>query len=66
MDSCDRVIGEVHFRGVEGFEVDVIWVEDTTFAAYAVVREDKVVVLGRGLAEDVGADVLFVRSRFFL
>ena len=46
---------------MEGFEVDVIWVEDTTFTTDTVVGEDKVVVLAGGCAEDVGADVLFVR-----
>jgi hypothetical protein len=52
---------QVHFRGVERFEVDVIWVEDTTFASDAVVGEDKVVISARGFAEDLGADVLFLR-----
>jgi len=60
VDSCECRVGEVHFGGMEGFEVDVIWVEDTTFTADAVVGEDEVVVLNGGFAEDFCADVLLV------
>jgi len=58
VDTSYGSVGEIQFRGMEGFEINVIRVENSAFTADAVVGEDKIMVLDGCFAENICTNVL--------